>query len=139
MNILNIKNQDIKQIIEDSIKETQELLKGLDYNQTCLIYSSLLFEILRRKNILVHIINTKDLGYYEHQFLLVYDGINYYLIDLTYKQFNNKYLNNLLANNYTLIDDFNFNKNLQIITNSNLSINLSDIFVYRGNNGIKKI
>ena len=56
MNILNIKNQDIKQIIEDSIKETQELLKGLDYNQTCLIYSSLLFEILRRKNILVHII-----------------------------------------------------------------------------------
>ncbi len=139
MNILNIKNQDIKQIIEDSIKETQELLKGLDYNQTCLIYSSLLFEILRRKNILVHIINTKDLGYYEHQFLLVYDGINYYLIDLTYKQFNNKYLNNLLANNYTLIDDFNFNKYLQIITNSNLSINLSDIFVYRGNNGIKKI
>lgn len=139
MNILNIKNQDIKQIIEDSIKETQELLKGLDYNQTCLIYSSLLFEILRRKNILVHIINTKDLGYYEHQFLLVYDGINYYLIDLTYKQFNNKYLNNLLANNYTLIDDFNFNKYLQIITNSNLLINLSDIFVYRGNNGIKKI
>ena len=139
MNILNIKNQDIKQIIEDSIKETQELLKGLDYNQTCLIYSSLLFEILRRKNILVHIINRKDLGYYEHQFLLVYDGINYYLIDLTYKQFNNKYLNNLLANNYTLIDDFNFNKYLQIITNSNLSINLSDIFVYRGNNGIKKI
>ena len=139
MNILNIKNQDIKQIIEDSIKETQELLKGLDYNQTCLIYSSLLFEILRRKNILVHIINTKDLGYYEHQFLLVYDGINYYLIDLTYKQFNNKYLNNLLENNYTLIDDFNFNKYLQIITNSNLSINLSDIFVYRGNNGIKKI
>ena len=139
MNILNIKNQDIKQIIEDSIKETQELLKGLDYNQTCLIYSSLLFEILRRKNILVHIINTKDLGYYEHQFLLVYDGINYYLIDLTYKQFNNKYLNNLLANNYTLIDDFNFNKYLQIITNSNLSINLSDIFVYRGNNSIKKI
>lgn len=139
MNILNIKNLDIKQIIEDSIKETQELLKGLDYNQTCLIYSSLLFEILRRKNILVHIINTKDLGYYEHQFLLVYDGINYYLIDLTYKQFNNKYLNNLLANNYTLIDDFNFNKYLQIITNSNLSINLSDIFVYRGNNGIKKI
>ena len=139
MNILNIKNQDIKQIIEDSIKETQELLKGLDYNQTCLIYSSLLFEILRRKNILVHIINTKDLGYYEHQFLLVYDGINYYLIDLTYKQFNNKYLNNLLANNYTLIDDFNFNKYLQIITNSNLSINLSDIFVYRGNNIIKKI
>ena len=139
MNILNIKNQDIKQIIEDSIKETQELLKGLDYNQTCLIYSSLLFEVLRRKNILVHIINTKDLGYYEHQFLLVYDGINYYLIDLTYKQFNNKYLNNLLANNYTLIDDFNFNKYLQIITNSNLSINLSDIFVYRGNNGIKKI
>lgn len=139
MNMLNIKNQDIKQIIEDSIKETQELLKGLDYNQTCLIYSSLLFEILRRKNILVHIINTKDLGYYEHQFLLVYDGINYYLIDLTYKQFNNKYLNNLLANNYTLIDDFNFNKYLQIITNSNLSINLSDIFVYRGNNGIKKI
>ena len=49
MNILNIKNQDIEEIIRDSIKEVKEKLKGLDYNQTCLIYSSALFEILKRK------------------------------------------------------------------------------------------
>ena len=85
MNILNIRNQDIEVVIRDSIKEVKEKLRGLDYNQTCLIYSSALFEILKRKHILVHIINTLDLGYsYLHQFLLVYDGNKYYLIDILF-------------------------------------------------------
>ena len=51
MNILNIRNQDIEVVIRDSIKEVKEKLRGLDYNQTCLIYSSALFEILKRKHI----------------------------------------------------------------------------------------
>ena len=130
MNILNIKNQDIEEIIRDSIKEVKEKLKGLDYNQTCLIYSSALFEILKRKHILVHIINTLDLGYsFEHQFLLVYDGNNYYLIDLTYRQFNDNSLSDLNKNSYIKIDNNIFKYYLKVVTNNDLVINLNEAFI----------
>ena len=133
MNILNIKNQDIEVVIRDSIKEVKEKLKGLDYNQTCLIYSSALFEILKIKNILVHIINTLDLGYsFEHQFLLVYDGNKYYLIDLTYKQFNDNSLSDLNENGYIEIDDNIFKFYLKVVTNNDLSIDLSEAFLKKG-------
>ena len=133
MNILNIKNQDIEEIIRDSIKEVKEKLKGLDYNQTCLIYSSALFEILKRKHILVHIINTLDLGYsYLHQFLLVYDGNKYYLIDLTYKQFNDNSLSDLNENGYIEIDDNIFKFYLKVVTNNDLTMDLSEEKIKKG-------
>lgn len=133
MNILNIKNQDIEVVIRDSIKEVREKLRGLDYNQTCLIYSSALFEILKRKNILVHIINTLDLGYsFEHQFLLVYDGNKYYLIDLTYKQFNDNSLSDLNENGYIEIDDNIFKFYLKVVTNNDLTMDLSEAFLKKG-------
>lgn len=133
MNILNIKNQDIEEIIRDSIKEVKEKLKGLDYNQTCLIYSSALFEILKRKHILVHIINTLDLGYsYLHQFLLVYDGNKYYLIDLTYKQLNDNSLSDLNENGYMKIDDNTFKFYLKVVTNNDLTMDLSEAFLKKG-------
>jgi hypothetical protein len=133
MNILNIKNQDIEEVIRDSIKEVKEKLKGLDYNQTCLIYSSALFEILKRKHILVHIINTLDLGYsYLHQFLLVYDGNKYYLIDLTYKQFNDNSLSDLNENGYIEIDDNIFKFYLKVVTNNDLTMDLSEAFLKKG-------
>ena len=130
MNILNIKNQNIEEIIQESIKEVKENLQGLDYNQTCLIYSSALFEILKRKHILVHIINTLDLGYsYLHQFLLVYDGNNYYLIDLTYRQFNDNSLSDLNKNSYIKIDNNIFKYYLKVVTNNDLVINLNEAFI----------
>lgn len=133
MNILNIRNQDIEVVIRDSIKEVKEKLRGLDYNQTCLIYSSALFEILKRKNILVHIINTLDLGYsFEHQFLLVYDGNKYFLIDLTYKQFNDNSLSDLNENGYIEIDDNTFKFYLKVVTNNDLTMDLSEAFLKKG-------
>ena len=133
MNILNIKNQNIEEIIQESIKEVKENLQGLDYNQTCLIYSSALFEILKRKHILVHIINTLDLGYsYLHQFLLVYDGNKYYLIDLTYKQFNDNSLSDLNENGYMKIDDNIFKFYLKVVTNNDLTMDLSEAFLKKG-------
>lgn len=133
MNILNIKNQDIEEVIRDSIEEVKEKLQGLDYNQTCLIYSSALFEILKRKHILVHIINTLDLGYsYLHQFLLVYDGNKYYLIDLTYKQFNDNSLSDLNENGYMKIDDNIFKFYLKVVTNNDLTMDLSEAFLKKG-------
>ena len=133
MNILNIKNQDIEEVIKVSIKEVKEKLQGLDYNQTCLIYSSALFEILKRKHILVHIVNTLDLGYsFEHQFLLVYDGNKYYLIDLTYRQFNDNTLNELNENSYIKIDDNTFKFYLKVVTNNDLTMDLSEAFLKKG-------
>ena len=133
MNILNIKNQDIEEVIRDSIEEVKEKLQGLDYNQTCFIYSSALFEILKRKHILVHIINTLDLGYsYLHQFLLVYDGNKYYLIDLTYKQFNDNSLSDLNENGYIEIDDNIFKFYLKVVTNNDLTMDLSEAFLKKG-------
>ena len=121
------------EVIRDSIKEVKEKLKGLDYNQTCLIYSSALFEILKRKHILVHIINTLDLGYsYLHQFLLVYDGNKYYLIDLTYKQFNDNSLSDLNENGYIEIDDNIFKFYLKVVTNNDLTMDLSEAFLKKG-------
>ena len=97
------------------------------------IYSSALFEILKRKHILVHIINTLDLGYsYLHQFLLVYDGNKYYLIDLTYKQFNDNSLSDLNENGYIEIDDNTFKFYLKVVTNNDLTMDLSEAFLKKG-------
>ena len=97
------------------------------------MFSSALFEILKRKHILVHIINTLDLGYsYLHQFLLVYDGNKYYLIDLTYKQFNDNSLSDLNENGYIEIDDNTFKFYLKVVTNNDLTMDLSEAFLKKG-------
>ena len=88
---------------------------------------------LKRKHILVHIINTLDLGYsYLHQFLLVYDGNKYYLIDLTYKQFNDNSLSDLNENGYIEIDDNTFKFYLKVVTNNDLTMDLSEAFLKKG-------
>lgn len=132
MNLLNIKGIDIEMVIQESISETKEKLQGLDYFQTCKIYSSVLFDILKYKNVLVHIINTKDFGpFYEHQFLLVYDGNNYFLIDLNYAQFQDEHLNNLSEKGYTVISQSSFDYYLKVITKSDLHLNLDNVFISR--------
>ncbi len=129
MNLLNIKNLDIVVIIQESIAETRERLKGLDYNQTCKIYSGLLFEILKSKGVLVHLMNTRDFGnFYEHIFLLAFDGNNYYLIDLTYRQFNDEYLNDLYEKGFMLVNQISYNYYLKIVTNNMLHLDLNDSF-----------
>ena len=82
---------------------------------------------------MVHIINTLDLGYsYLHQFLLVYDGNKYYLIDLTYKQFNDNSLSDLNENGYIEIDDNTFKFYLKVVTNNDLTMDLSEAFLKKG-------
>ena len=82
---------------------------------------------------MVHIINTLDLGYsYLHQFLLVYDGNKYYLIDLTYKQFNDNSLSDLNENGYMKIDDNIFKFYLKVVTNNDLTMDLSEAFLKKG-------
>lgn len=89
IDLLNIANQNIEQVVINTIEETKEELKSLTKEQTCKIYSSYIKRSLDEKHVLNKIINTKDdLDFsYEHEFVLVPDKDDYYLIDLTYEQF----------------------------------------------------
>lgn len=117
--ITNIREIDKTKVIEDAIKEVKNEYKKLTTKRTCVIYSSLVYILLNQRHIPTRIINTRDLGFnFEHQFCLVpYQNKEYYLIDLTYNQFNNTNFNNLLQNGYIIINDLDFNKYLNIITN----------------------
>ena len=94
--MLNITNLDKESIIRKAIENTKSDLTNLDYERMCLVYSSYLYENLKDMSCLAYIIDTNDLGFdYKHRFILVpVDDSNYYLADLTYKQFvkdNDKY------------------------------------------------
>lgn len=104
--MLNIANKDIKQEIENAIKETKEEYKNLTTERTCHIYTSIIYEKLKEKQIPTKIVNTKELQIdYEHYFLLVTENKeNKYLIDLTYNQFNPKKLETLKEKGYIKID-----------------------------------
>ena len=99
----NIMKVDQNKVISDSIKTVNNELNGLTKDRMCKVYSSYVYNELKKNHILARLINTSDLGFdYEHQFILV--PINkltkdYYLIDLTYSQFikNIEDENNLLV------------------------------------------
>ena len=117
--ITNIRELDKNKVIEEVIKEVKLEYQKLTTKRTCVIYSSLIYILLNQRHISTRIINTRDLGFnFEHQFCLVpYQNKEYYLIDLTYEQFNNTSFNELLQNGYIIINDLDFNNYLNIITN----------------------
>lgn len=84
----NIMKVNQNKVISDSIKNVNDELNGLTKDRMCKVYSSYVYNELKKKHILARLINTNDLSFdYEHQFILV--PINkltkdYYLIDLTY-------------------------------------------------------
>ncbi len=86
--------------IKEAIKKTKNELHDLTENQTCKIYSSYLSNNLTSNHIVNKIIKTGDFSSYDHHFILIpNDNKSYYLIDLTYSQFNNiEYFEELLKN-----------------------------------------
>lgn len=103
----NIRNTNTEQEIKKSIEIVKEKLNSLTDDRTCFIYSSYVYEELRNNHITSRIISTKDLGYdYEHRFVLVPNDVeedNYFLIDLTFKQFTNQEVDNVIFK--TLLED----------------------------------
>ncbi len=88
MDILNIANIDYEETIKQVIKEVKEEYKDLTIFLSCKIFSSLVSEKLRERHVITRLISTKDLGCnYDHWFSLVKDKEDYYVIDLTYRQF----------------------------------------------------
>ena len=125
--ILNIREISYEELIKKAILKTKEDLKDLDYTRMCLVYSSYLYQNLKELSVLSYIIDTKDLTYdYQHRFLLVLDNKDTYLLDLTYRQFNDDLLKDLLVNGYQKIDDDLYSYYLLKVTKEVKDISLKD-------------
>ena len=79
---------------------------------------------------LAYIVDTDDLGFdYKHRFVLVpVDDSNYYLADLTYKQFvkEDDILSKLYNEGYELIDNDKYNYYLHKVTGSDKDITIDE-------------
>ena len=139
--MLNIANIDKESIIKQAINKTKSDLANLDYERMCLVYSSYLYENLKELSCLAYIIDTDDLGFdYKHRFVLVpADDSNYYLADLTYKQFvkEDDILSKLYNDGYQEIDDDKYNYYLHKVTGSDKDITI-DESLFREAKGLGK-
>lgn len=131
--LLNINCIDIEKSIKEAIKDTKDDIKGLSLERMCQVYTSYLFESLKRRHLIVRIINTKDLGLdFEHFFILVNDNVNgFYLCDLTFSQFNSDYFPDILRDGYQKITSIELNEYLTIVGKKEPSdIELEDLFYF---------
>ena len=128
--MLNIANIDKESIIRKAIENTKSDLAGLDYERMCLVYNWYLYENLKDMSCLAYIVDTDDLGFdYKHRFVLVpTDNSNYYLADLTYKQFgkDDDILSKLYNDGYEMIDNEKYNYYLNKVTGTNKDITIDE-------------
>ena len=139
--MLNIANIDKESIIKQAINKTKSDLANLDYERMCLVYSSYLYENLKELSCLAYIVDTDDLGFdYKHRFVLVpVDDGNYYLADLTYKQFgtDDEVLNKLYNDGYEMLDNEKYCYYLSKVTGSDKDITI-DESLFREAKGLGK-
>ena len=130
----NISGKNNEELLIKSIANVKEILNGLTEERMCKVYSSFLLKELNTQHVPARLINTLDLGLnYEHVFVLVpSNDTGYFLIDLTFSQFNkqSEKLNELLVNGYQYIDDMSLNDYLNIIEKNsfNEKISVDNIF-----------
>lgn len=128
--LINLNNIDIEEAIKEIISDVRSELKDLDTDKTCKIYSSYVTEGLRRKHIVNRIVDSKDLDcLYSHRFNLVpADGKEYYLIDLTYEQFDSEDFPELIQDGYMKVNDKTFNRYLDVVGIKAFGSTLDDAF-----------
>lgn len=139
--MLNIANIDKESIIRKAIENTKSDLDGLEYERMCLVYNWYLYENLKDMSCLAYIVDTDDLGFsYKHRFVLVPDDDgNYYLADLTYKQFgkDDDILSKLSSDGYEKIDNEKYCYYLSKVTGSDKDITI-DESLFREAKGLGK-
>ena len=139
--MLNIANLDKETVIKRAIENTKSDLDGLEYERMCLVYNWYLYENLKDMSCLAYIVDTDDLGFdYKHRFVLVPDDDgNYYLADLTYKQFgtDDEVLNKLYNDGYEMLDNEKYNYYLNKVTGTNKDITI-DESLFREAKGLGK-
>lgn len=134
--MLNIQNKDTEILIKSAISEVKNELLHLSLERMCLIFSSYLYNALLKRHLIVHMIDTHDLGAsYQHRFIIVYNGIDYYLCDLTYSMFQNNLFPELLTNGYMKCDSNLLKKYLEIVTKENIDLNIDEVFNINNNLG----
>lgn len=126
--MLNINNLDVEEEIKSTVNDVKNELSELTTDQTCKIYSSMIYEKLKEKGVLSKLIDTENFGNdFSHMFVIALDNTDKYLIDLTYEQFKEKEkLNDLLTNGYIKIDDETFKDYLEIVLKSKNSFSIDD-------------
>ena len=130
--LVNLSNIPLEKRIQLSIYETKKELQELTTERTCKLYSRYLFSNLTKNHIVSKIISTKDLGAeYDHFFNLVpINTLEYYLIDLTYPQFqNNKVFKELYEKGYEKVTDLNFYLYYAIVTGEQSRVSIHDAFM----------
>ena len=133
MDYLNILDVDKEDIISDVIKNTKNQLEGLTTERTCKVYSNYISYNLHSKNVLHRNIDTEELGYkYSHKFCLIPKEEDYYLIDLTYSQFNNFEFIDLLIDGYMIISKEELARYLEIVGKSKNNISKDQLFFGKG-------
>ena len=139
--MLNIANIDKETVIKKAIENTKSDLDGLEYERMCLVYNWYLYENLKDMSCLAYIVDTDDLGFdYKHRFVLVpVDDSNYYLADLTYKQFgkDDDILSKLSSDGYEKIDNDKYCYYLSKVTGSDKDITI-DESLFREAKGLGK-
>ena len=104
--MLNISKVNVEEKIKEAIIKVKNELYGLDTNGTCQIYSSHIQNELQANHVLSFLINTKDIGLdYKHYFVLVKDGEDNYIVDLTYEQFGYQEPKVLLQEGYMKVSE----------------------------------
>ena len=126
--ILNIGGNK-EDIIKSCINTARYDLRNVVEKQRCKIYSSYLSDLLSQKHIINKVIRTGDFSSYDHHFVMVpKDSDNYYLIDLTYSQFNNDYFIELLEDGYTIINNATLLIYLSIVTGEVLDKDIDEFY-----------
>ncbi len=140
LDMINIRKQDQTALIEQAINAIKQEYPNLTTERTCMVYSSLISLKLLDYHLPNHIVTTSSLGFnYDHHFCLVpkYGIASFYLIDLTYSQFQNTQFPDLRTKGYIVIsDNALFNNYLQIVTNGEPAkpITLEQAFYEEGRN-----
>ena len=133
MDYSNILNKNKEEVIKEVINKTKIELDGLTKERTCKVYSDYISHNLHLNNILHRNIDTKDYDYnYSHKFCIVPNEKDYYLIDLTYSQFNNYEFVDLLIDGYTDITKDELKRYMDIVGKSKKDINMDTLLFGKG-------
>lgn len=128
LNIIGNKEEKIKSCINKVKSELRDLVE----EQTCMIYSSYISDELYKNHVVNKVVRTGDFSSYNHHFVLVpKDGDKYYLIDLTYSQFNNDQFEKLLSDGYIVIEKPELMRYLKIVTSNTFNKEIDDIYFGR--------
>lgn len=117
--LIHINKNNIEDSIKRAIDKTKDELYGLTTQSTCMIYSSYLSRNLYNEHIPNKLETTTKYKYpYHHQFNIVQKNKDeFYLIDLTYTQFQSTKFYELLQKGYILINSEEYLEYLEVVGN----------------------